>query len=69
VSAHDAGQVGFTLALFVVVYLAVFGAGTIYLLRILGKGPEIGEARDAPQGGPGQQRTPMRPLSAANEEG
>lgn len=69
VSAHDAAQVGFTLALFVVVYLAVFGAGTIYLLRILGKGPEIGEASDAPQGGPGQQRTPMRPLSAANEEG
>lgn len=69
VSAHDASQVGFTLALFVVVYFAVFGAGTVYLLRILGKGPEIGEARDAPQGGPGQQRTPMRPLSAANEEG
>jgi cytochrome bd ubiquinol oxidase subunit I len=39
VSAHDAAQVGFTLALFVVVYALVFGTGTVYLLRIIGKGP------------------------------
>jgi cytochrome d ubiquinol oxidase subunit I len=68
VSAHSAAQVGFTLALFVLVYLVVFGAGTIYLLRILGKGPEIGEADAPPQGGPGRKRTPMRPLSGAPED-
>lgn len=63
---HGVGAVGFTLALFVVVYLAVFGAGTAYGLRIIGKGPEAGEPGVA-EGGPGQDRHPMRPLSAAAE--
>ncbi|RYZ07307.1 MAG: cytochrome ubiquinol oxidase subunit I, partial [Comamonadaceae bacterium] len=67
VSAHDAGQVGFTLALFVVVYIVVFGAGTLYLLRMIGKGPEVNESADPPDGGPGRMRQPMRPLSAAPE--
>ena len=67
VSAHDAGQVGFTLALFVVVYLLVFGAGTTYLIRILGKGPSAGEGVHPTEGGPGQMRQPMRPLSGATE--
>ncbi|GAB3757573.1 cyanide-insensitive cytochrome bd quinol oxidase subunit I [Ramlibacter monticola] len=65
VSAHDASQVGFTLALFVLVYTLVFGTGTVYLLRIIGKGPESGEP--TPQGGAGQMRQPMRPLSGAPE--
>jgi cytochrome d ubiquinol oxidase subunit I len=39
VSAHSASQVGLTLAAFVIVYLAVFGAGTAYLLRLIGMGP------------------------------
>ncbi|MCR5868627.1 cytochrome ubiquinol oxidase subunit I [Aquincola sp. J276] len=63
---HGVAEVGFTLALFVVVYLAVFGAGTAYGLRIIGKGPEAGEPGVA-EGGPGQDRHPMRPLSAAPE--
>ena len=38
VSAHSLDQVALTLAIFVVVYFLVFGAGTVYLLRIIGKG-------------------------------
>jgi cytochrome d ubiquinol oxidase subunit I len=49
------------------VYFAVFGAGTVYALRIIAKGPRAEEG-DAPvAGGPGQPRTPSRPLSAAPE--
>jgi cytochrome d ubiquinol oxidase subunit I len=65
VSAHGAGQVGFTLALFVLVYLVVFGAGTVFLLRIIAVGPRVDEGDEPVPGGPGQQRQQMRPLSAA----
>ena len=68
VSAHSAAEVGFTLALFVVVYFVVFGAGTIYMLRIIRKGPEVDESRHPPQGGPGRMRQAMRPLSGAPED-
>jgi len=67
VSRHSLEQVGFTLALFVVVYLFVFGAGTMYLLRIIGKGPLTGEGAHPVEGGPGEMRQPMRPLSGATE--
>jgi len=67
VSLHGVAQLGFTLALFVVVYLAVFGAGTAYLVRIIGVGPVDPESRHAQPGGPGQSRQPMRPLSAVVE--
>ena len=67
VSKHDAGQLGFTLVLFVAVYFAVFGAGTVYLLRIIGKGPQDHEGQRPNPGGPGQSRQQMRPLSAAPE--
>jgi cytochrome d ubiquinol oxidase subunit I len=68
VSAHDAGQVGLTLAIFVVVYFAVFGAGTAYGLRIIAKGPIEDEGTHETPGGPGEARTPMRPLSQPREE-
>ncbi|MDD2712314.1 MAG: cytochrome ubiquinol oxidase subunit I [Simplicispira sp.] len=65
---HSAAQVGFTLALFVVVYFVVFGAGTVYGLRIIAKGPAGDHETDRPvRGGPGEPRQPMRPLSAALE--
>jgi cytochrome d ubiquinol oxidase subunit I len=67
VSAHGAAQLGFTLALFVVVYMTVFGAGTTYLLRIIGIGPVENEGLLPNPGGPGQPRQQMRPLSAAPE--
>jgi len=65
VSAHGVGQLGFTLALFVVVYLVVFGAGTIYALRLIAVGPRTNEGDEPPDGGPGQSHHQMRPLSAA----
>jgi cytochrome d ubiquinol oxidase subunit I len=64
---HSAGQVGFTLAMFVLVYFVVFGAGTAYGLRIIAKGPMSDEGDLPMQGGPGEARQPMRPLSAARE--
>jgi cytochrome d ubiquinol oxidase subunit I len=67
VSAHNAAEVGFTLAAFVVVYLVVFGAGTLYALRLIAAGPKSDEAETAPGGGPGRPRQPMRPMSAAHE--
>ncbi|NYT86035.1 cytochrome ubiquinol oxidase subunit I [Pollutimonas harenae] len=63
VSPHGALEVGLTLILFVVVYFMVFGAGTVYMLRLIRKGPTAQEL--LPPGGPGEARTPSRPLSAA----
>ena len=67
-SGHSFAQMSLTLALFVVVYFALFGAGIGYMLRLVRKGPRIGEGREVTQGGPGQQHTPSRPLSAAEED-
>jgi len=44
VTPHTASEVGLTLALFVVIYLAVFGMGTLYVLRLVNIGPKTGEA-------------------------
>jgi cytochrome d ubiquinol oxidase subunit I len=68
VSPHGAAPVALTLAIFVVVYFTVFGAGTFYTLKIIAKGPQTGESQDPLEGGPGQPRTPSRPLSAAPEK-
>jgi cytochrome d ubiquinol oxidase subunit I len=68
VSPVGADQVGLSLALFVVVYFLVFGAGTVYMLRLIGKGPVVGEGHEPVDGGPGESRTAARPLSAAPED-
>ena len=68
VSAHGAAQVGFTLAVFVIVYLLVFGAGTAYLLRLIADGPQRDEGDAPTPGGPGQPRQPMRPISAGQRD-
>ena len=65
-SPHAAGAVALTLGLFVIAYLFVFGAGTAYVLRLMRKGPQAFALHRAPEGGPGEGRTPMRPLSAAD---
>lgn len=67
VSAHAAGQVGLSLAIFVVVYFLLFGAGTVYILRIIARGPEAGDGDAPPDGGPGRRNQPGRPMSAAGE--
>lgn len=43
VSPIDAVAVGFSLIAFIVVYFAVFGAGTFYILRLMGHTPDIDE--------------------------
>ena len=65
VSPVSAQQLGISLALFVVVYFAVFGAGTGYLLKLIAKGPQAGEGLLPVEGGPGQAHNPSRPISAA----
>ena len=66
-SGHSATQLGITLVLFVVVYFVLFGAGIGYMLRLVRKGPKLDEGKEVSSGGPGQPRTPARPLSAAEE--
>jgi len=67
VSNHSYAQLGFTLVAFVVVYFALFGTGLGYMMRLVRKGPKTGEGDDHTPGGPGQKRTPARPLSAADD--
>ena len=65
VSNHSVTQMTITLVMFVVVYFSLFGVGLGYMMRLVRKGPKTHEG-EQPIGGPGQQRTPARPLSAAN---
>ncbi|NYT81585.1 cytochrome ubiquinol oxidase subunit I [Alcaligenaceae bacterium] len=66
VSPHGATELAVTLALFIVVYFVLFGAGTAYVLQLIGRGP-VPQVEDTPEGGPGEHRTPSRPLSAADD--
>jgi cytochrome d ubiquinol oxidase subunit I len=66
-SGHSVEQMSLTLAMFVVIYFAVFGVGISYVLRLVRKGPLTGEGEETGSGGPGQKRTPARPISAADE--
>lgn len=68
VSPVSAEQVGLTLFIFVVVYFIVFGVGAYYMLKLLAKGPVIGEPPLDEDGGPGHYKTPMRPLSKTDEQ-
>jgi cytochrome d ubiquinol oxidase subunit I len=40
VSPHGATELAVTLALFIVVYFLLFGAGTVYILQLIRRGPE-----------------------------
>jgi cytochrome d ubiquinol oxidase subunit I len=69
VSNHSALALTTTLAVFVVMYFAVFGTGISYMIKLIAKGPE----ELGPDGAPTQaegahRRTPARPLSAAPDE-
>jgi cytochrome d ubiquinol oxidase subunit I len=65
VSPHKAGPLALTLALFIIVYFFVFGAGFGFVLRLVRAGPQHFDTSHQPDGGLGRQRTPARPLSAA----
>ena len=49
-SAVGAPAVATSLVAFIVVYFALFGAGTVYILRLMAKAPQAGEAE--PDTGP-----------------
>ena len=66
-SGHSLAQMSITLVLFVVVYFALFGAGLGYMMRLVRKGPVAHDGIEPTHGGPGQKRTPARPLSAADD--
>ncbi|MGE0969918.1 cytochrome ubiquinol oxidase subunit I [Klebsiella sp. WOUb02] len=66
VSAHGALQMSISLLVFISVYSAVFGVGYYYMMRLIKKGPATGEGKTVVDGGPGKNRTPARPLSAAD---
>ncbi len=66
-SNHSFAQMSLTLILFVVVYFALFGVGLGYMMRLVRKGPVTDEGKEEGIGGPGQHRTPARPLSAPGE--
>ncbi|MGH8796162.1 MAG: cytochrome ubiquinol oxidase subunit I, partial [Caldimonas sp.] len=68
VSPHSAAQLGISLALFVVVYFVVFGAGAVYMLRLIAHVPVVNPDESQAPGGPGQLRQAMRPLSAAFDD-
>jgi cytochrome d ubiquinol oxidase subunit I len=68
VSMHAPSAVGLTLATFVTVYFLVFGAGTVYALRLMRKGPQVHEGDASTPGGPGRPRQPMRPMSGAFDD-
>jgi cytochrome d ubiquinol oxidase subunit I len=68
VSNHGAMPLAISLLLFIVVYLMVFGVGIRYVLRLVRRGPVVDAGKQENQGGPGQDRQPGRPLSAASEQ-
>ncbi|EAR49769.1 Quinol oxidase subunit I QxtA [Oceanicola granulosus HTCC2516] len=55
VSPIDAQAVGASLIAFVVIYFCVFGAGVLYILRLMSHAPEVGET--GARGEPGPVRT------------
>ena len=44
VTPHTTSEVALTLGLFVAIYFALFGMGTVYVLRLINSGPSTGEA-------------------------
>jgi len=65
-SNHSVSQLSISLALFVLIYFSVFTVGIAYMMKLVRKGPQPHHEHPQ-QGGPGQERTPRRPLSAVPE--
>jgi cytochrome d ubiquinol oxidase subunit I len=62
VSNHSALELSITLIVFFVMYVAVFGTGISYMLKLAAKGPQSYDEH-APEPSP-QSGRPTRPLSA-----
>ena len=57
------GDVTISLAMYVLVYAFVFGAGLYYLIKLVHAGPALMQAPE-----PGLDKRPARPLSAADAD-
>ena len=68
VSNHSALALSTTLAVFIVMYIAVFGTGVSYMIKLVAKGPEAHGPEGTPSEGEGPHRRPSRPLSAAPDD-
>jgi len=67
VSRHSAATLSVSLAALVVMYVAIFGLGIAYVLKLVKRGPAaLGE--DVAAHGPSLNQWPARPLSAAGDE-
>jgi cytochrome bd ubiquinol oxidase subunit I len=67
VSDHSALELTVSLALFLVMYAAVFGTGLRYMLKLAAKGPDTGSHEPTP-GQEAAQGRPARPPSAARDD-
>lgn len=69
VSPLSSQQVGTSLLVFIVVYFLVFGTGAYYMIKLMAKGPDVGEpAADVPGDlGTGITRFDHRPMSRATD--
>ena len=65
VSHHSALAASVALAIFIVVYFAVFGTGIMYLLKLMAIGPDRNTGLIDAAGGETPLQRPARPLSAA----
>lgn len=64
VSGHSTLTMSVTLVIFIIAYVIVFGVGTRYMLRLVGKGP-ISDEGDTPLGHGDPAPRPARPFSAS----
>jgi cytochrome d ubiquinol oxidase subunit I len=62
-------QVGTSLLIFIIVYFLVFGTGIYYMLKLMAKGPDVGDQAADVQGelGKGRARFGHRPISRATD--
>ncbi|WP_348659059.1 cytochrome ubiquinol oxidase subunit I [uncultured Stutzerimonas sp.] len=66
VSNHSAMTLSVGLVILVVMYIAIFGLGILYMLRLVKQGPQD-HAEEALEQMPSVNQRPARPLSAADE--
>jgi cytochrome bd ubiquinol oxidase subunit I len=69
VSPLSSQQVGTSLLIFIIVYFLVFGTGVYYMLKLMAKGPDVGELANHVPGKVGESvaRFDRRPMSRATD--
>ena len=69
ISPLSSQQVGTSLLIFIIVYFLVFGTGIYYMLKLMAKGPDVGDQAADVQGDIGKSITRFdhRPMSRATD--